>query len=75
MSEATVERTVQVPGISCGHCVMTIEREVGEAPGVSSVKADQGSKRVTVTWDPDSTDWSAIRDLMEEINYPPEEVD
>ncbi|MGD8600775.1 MAG: cation transporter, partial [Gemmatimonadota bacterium] len=32
-------KTVNVPNISCGHCVMTIEREVGEIDGVSSVKA------------------------------------
>jgi copper chaperone CopZ len=24
------EKSVQVPGISCGHCVRTVERELGE---------------------------------------------
>ncbi len=72
MSDKGVERTVSVPGISCGHCVMTIEREVGELDGVSSVKADAASKKVTVRWDPDATDWTAIRELMSEIHYPPE---
>jgi len=64
-------RTVNVPGISCGHCVATIEREVGEVPGVSKVKADQATKRVTISWDPETTDWVAIEGTMEEINYPP----
>ena len=64
-------KTVDVPNISCGHCVMTIEREVGELAGVAGVKAEQGTKKVTVSWDPDATDWSAIEDLMKEINYPP----
>jgi copper chaperone CopZ len=50
---------------------MTIEREVGELAGVASVKADQNSKQVTVSWDPDATDWTAIDGLLKEINYPP----
>ena len=32
--------TFSVPNISCGHCVMTIERELGELEGVSSVEAN-----------------------------------
>jgi copper chaperone CopZ len=64
-------KTVNVPNISCGHCVMTIEREVGGLAGVSEVKADQATKNVTVSWDPDATQWDAIEDLMKEINYAP----
>jgi copper ion binding protein len=64
-------KTVKVPSISCGHCVATIEREVGELEGVSSVKAEQGSREVTVAWDPERTDWDAIETLMKEINYAP----
>ena len=64
-------KTVKVPNISCGHCVMTIEREVGELEGVSSVKAEQATRSVTVSWDPGSTDWEAISGHMREINYAP----
>jgi copper chaperone len=64
-------KTVNVPNISCGHCVMTIEREVGGMAGVSSVKAEQDTKKVTVEWDPGATQWDAIEDLMKEINYAP----
>lgn len=64
-------KTVCVPGISCGHCVSTIEREVGEIDGVSAVKAEQGTRSVTISWDPDTTDWVVIENLMKEINYPP----
>jgi len=64
-------KTVNVPSISCGHCVATIEREVGEIDGVDSVKAEQTSRDVTIAWDPDSTNWVAIEELMNEINYPP----
>jgi len=65
-------KTFKVPNISCGHCVATIEREVGELAGVASVKADETTKMVTVDWGDSATDWAAIRALLEEINYPPE---
>lgn len=64
-------KTVTVPGISCGHCVATIEREVGGVSGVSSVNAEQVSRNVTISWDPDTTDWVVIEKTMQDINYPP----
>lgn len=65
------DKTVSVPNISCGHCVNTIEREVGELQGVKSVTAEPRTKRVTISWDPDVTDWVVIEDHMKEINYGP----
>ena len=65
-------KTFKVPNITCGHCVATIEREVGELAGVASVKADVTTKMVTVDWGDSATDWETIRALLEEINYPPE---
>jgi hypothetical protein len=50
---------------------MTIQREVGELEGVSGVEARQASREVTVSWDPELTDWTAIEELLKEINYPP----
>ncbi len=65
-------KTFKVPNISCGHCVMTIEREVGELAGVTSVKAEQATKMVTVNWNEPPASWEAIRSLLTEINYAPE---
>lgn len=65
------EKTVTVPGISCGHCVNTIEREVGSLEGVAEVKGDAATRRVTISWDPDRTDWVVIEREMGAINYPP----
>lgn len=64
-------KTVNVPAISCGHCVGTIEREVGDLDGVTTAKAEQQNRNVTVSWDPETTDWVVIETLMREINYPP----
>ena len=60
-----------VPAIHCGHCTHTIEMEVAELAGVQSVKADQDSKKVTITFDAPA-DESKIKALLAEINYPAE---
>ncbi len=64
-------KTVKVPAITCGHCVTTIEREVGELEGIVSVKAEAETKMVTIEWNEPPASWDAVRSLLEEINYPP----
>ena len=63
-------KTFTVPNISCGHCVHTVEMEVGDLAGVKSVKADQDSKQVVVEWGDPAT-WDQIEALLVEINYAP----
>ena len=65
-------KTFKVPNISCGHCVMTIERELGELEGVTAVKAREGSQLVSVEWNEPPASWENIQALLVEINYPPE---
>ncbi len=66
-------KTFAVPNISCGHCTKTIEMELGEMAGVTSVTAEQESKQVTVTWGPPAS-WEGIEALLQVINYPPEQL-
>jgi hypothetical protein len=47
--------------------------EVGDLAGVTSVKADQASRKVTVEWQDPAT-WEQIEGLLTEINYPPEQL-
>ncbi|MDA1330486.1 MAG: cation transporter [Chloroflexi bacterium] len=61
--------TYSVPAIHCGHCVQTIEMEVGEMTGVEAVKADLSDHRVMVRFDDPATEES-IKALLTEINYP-----
>jgi copper chaperone len=67
------EKTFKVPNISCGHCVMAIQNEVGDLNGVTSVVADKDSKMVTVKWNEPPQSWDGIKALLQEINYPAEE--
>jgi copper ion binding protein len=63
--------TYTVPAISCGHCTHTIETEVGEIQGVQSVKADEATKKVVITFDAPA-DETKIKALLAEIDYPVE---
>jgi len=58
-----------VPNIHCGHCVHTIQMEVSDVEGVQSVKADQESQLVEITFDAPATE-DNIKALLAEINYP-----
>lgn len=66
-------KTFTAPNISCSHCTNTIETEVGELDGVQSVKAEETTKQVTVTYGDPAT-WDSIKDLLVEIDFPPAEV-
>lgn len=61
--------TFNVPNISCGHCVHTIQMELGDLEGVEKVVASSDSKQVTVTFEAPA-DEAKIRALLAEINYP-----
>ena len=63
--------TYNIPAIHCGHCTHTIEMEVGEVQGVQSVKAEEASRRVVITFDAPATE-ETIKALLAEINYPVE---
>jgi len=59
----------EIPNISCGHCVNSIQTEVSNLPGVSGVWADQETKSVEIEFDPPATE-EIMKELLEKINYP-----
>jgi copper ion binding protein len=60
-----------VPTIHCGHCVKTIEMELGDVKGISRVKADLDSKSVEVDFSAPASEELVVATLKE-LNYPPE---
>ena len=61
--------TYSIPTISCGHCVHTIQSEVSELEGVTSVVANQEARTATIVFEAPATE-DKIKALLGEINYP-----
>ena len=62
-------KKLSIPNITCGHCVMTIQRELDEIDGVSKIEGDPTAKEITVEWDLPAT-LEKIKSTLKEINYP-----
>ena len=58
-----------IPTVSCGHCKMNIEREVGKLSGVVSVNVD--SKKAIIKYHSHATK-TEIETLLIDIGYPPQ---
>jgi copper ion binding protein len=62
--------TLTAPDISCGHCVATVKDALGALSGVSSVEANDLTKRVEVAYDPSRVSLAQIEAAMDEAGYP-----
>ncbi len=62
-------KKLSIPNITCGHCVMSIQRELGEIDGVSKVEGDPAAREITVEWDAPAT-LERIKSALKEIDYP-----
>lgn len=60
-----------IQNITCGHCIMNIQRELGELEGVIKVEGNPSKKEIDVEWDPPAT-LEKIKSTLAEINYPAE---
>ncbi len=60
--------TYTVTGMTCGHCVSSVTEEVSAVPGVTEVKVDLASGRLTVTSDA-PLDETLVREAVEEAGY------
>lgn len=66
MSASDTTRTFTVDGMTCGHCVDAVTREVSALPGITSASVDLASRQLTVTGD---TGTEAIAEAVAEAGY------
>ena len=57
-----------VSGMTCGHCVSSVQAEVSQVPGVTEVQVDLTSGAVTVTSQA-HLDEAAVRAAVDEAGY------
>ena len=58
--------TLDVPGMTCKFCPITVRKALSKVPGVIEAKSDYASKTATVTFDPDK---ASLADLTEATAY------
>jgi copper chaperone len=65
---STTIATYDVTGMTCGHCELSVQEEVGELEGVLEVRAEHATGRVTVT-SAAPLDPTALAAAVEEAGY------
>ncbi len=61
-----MSRVYEVTGMTCDHCRMAVESEVGAVPGVTAVAVDVATGTVLVEGDADDR---LVRDAIVEAGY------
>ncbi|MGM0875723.1 MAG: copper chaperone CopZ [Bacillota bacterium] len=58
-----------VKGMSCGHCINSIEENVGKLNGVNFVKVHLNEEKVVVSFDMKVVSLKGITDIIEDQGY------
>lgn len=64
-----MNETLKVEGMSCGHCVKSVESSVSKLPGVESVNVDLSKGEVAVVFDSGKTSLTEIQETIKEKGY------
>lgn len=65
-----VTATLDVPGMTCNFCPITIRKALKKVPGVTEVKTKFSTKTATITFDPALTNIKALIKATTEAGYP-----
>jgi copper chaperone len=61
--------TLKVNGMSCGHCVNSVEGSVGKLEGVKSVKVNLNAGEVDVEFNPSEISLDKIKETIDDQGY------
>lgn len=62
--------TLDVPGMTCKFCPITIRKALKKVDGVNQVSAEYKTKTATVTFDPAKTNIKALTKATTDAGYP-----
>ena len=62
--------TLDVPGMSCAACPITVKKALGKVEGVAKAEVDYESRQATVTFDDAKTDVSKLTRATADAGYP-----
>ncbi len=63
------EKTLNVEGMSCGHCKAAVEGELNRLPGVQRAEADIEKGTVEVSYDEGAVSTGDLEGAIEEAGY------
>lgn len=61
--------TLDVKGMTCGHCKSSVKGALEELDGVTSVEVDLGTGKVNVTYDDDLVNLKDMQEAIEDQGY------
>lgn len=61
--------TLNVPDVSCEHCVKTIDGALGALPGVEMVRTDLPTRTVQVRFEPGQVSRQQIEEVLDDAGY------
>ncbi|MFC7061609.1 copper chaperone CopZ [Halobacillus seohaensis] len=64
-----MEKTLNVEGMTCGHCKMSVEGALNKIDGVSAAKVNLEDGNVDVTFDESKVHVGAMKEAIEEQGY------
>jgi len=65
----TTQITLQVQGMTCGHCVKSVENSVGAMNGVERVLVELTNGTVAVEYNDNEVNVQNIKDTIEDQGY------
>lgn len=63
------ERTLEVSGMSCGHCKMAVSGALKGLDGISDVSVDLANGKVDVSYDEKKVNFEQMKDAVEDQGY------
>jgi copper chaperone len=62
------EKNLKIEGMTCGHCVMSVTKELSKLPGAKDVTVDLASQSAHLTTDDSVTD-QQLAEAVDEAGY------
>ncbi|MDO6449406.1 MULTISPECIES: copper chaperone CopZ [Oceanobacillus] len=62
-------KSLDVKGMTCGHCKMSVEGALNKLDGVTAAEVDLGSGKVEVTYDETKISLDNMKEAVEDQGY------
>ena len=64
-----MEQTLNVEGMTCGHCKMSVENALNNLEGVQTAEVNLDAGNVAVTYDEAKVNQEAMKEAIEDQGY------